>query len=83
MVFIELIKCWDNQLSTEVPNGSLCNVTNGLYCDWLCSDYSIRVVCCDGNDEMTPAPLEEEELHRNIRLDETPIDQSGKYSPMN
>ena len=82
-MFIELIKCWDNQLSTEVPNGSLCNVTNGLYCDWLCSDYSIRVVCCDGNDEMdqTPAPLEEE-LHRNIRLDETPIDESGKYSSM-
>ena len=31
--------------------------------------------------DQTPAPLEEE-LHRNIRLDETPIDESGKYSSM-
>lgn len=31
--------------------------------------------------DQTPAPLEEE-LHRNIRLDETAIDESGKYSPM-
>lgn len=52
------IQCWDNQLSVEVPNGPLCNATVGLYCDWLCSDYSIRVACC-----------EDAALDRDIRFD--------------
>ena len=43
----------------------MCNITNGLYCDWLCSDYSIRVVCCDEK-------YREEELSREIRIDSNP-----------
>ena len=46
-----------------MPNGPLCNATIGLYCDWLCSDYSIRVACCEESEE------DESELDREIRYD--------------
>ena len=61
-IIIFITQCWDNQLSVEVPNGPLCNATIGLYCDWLCSDYSIRVACCEESES-------EPELDREIRYD--------------
>ena len=48
---ILIIQCYDINLEIEVTTVedglATCLVDEGLYCDWLCSDYMVRVGCCD------------------------------------
>ncbi|CAG5096440.1 Oidioi.mRNA.OKI2018_I69.XSR.g14619.t2.cds [Oikopleura dioica] len=42
------VQCWDIYTNTEATYGSevYCSVSEGLFCDFICSDYAIRVACC-------------------------------------
>ncbi len=42
------VECWDIYTNTDATQGSevYCSVSEGLFCDFICSDYAIRVACC-------------------------------------